>query len=191
MLNGIGVGIGFGGKVRKILIKDSFNRADSATTLGNTETGQTWVAQSAAWGTSGNAAYLTAGSSRTVISTAISNNYAVQITLKTVTSLDNLQRVIFRYVDTSNELYFGKATAAQYQLVKRVAGSATTLATIPQAPANGDVLRVEVRGSNIIAKINGVTVATVNDAANQSGTGFGLFSADNVGRFDDFVVEGI
>jgi hypothetical protein len=38
---GIAIGIPFQSKVRRILAKDSFNRADSST-LGNAETGQVW-----------------------------------------------------------------------------------------------------------------------------------------------------
>jgi hypothetical protein len=39
---GIGVGIGFGRRSRRAVVRDSFNRADNAV-LGNAETGQAWA----------------------------------------------------------------------------------------------------------------------------------------------------
>lgn len=185
---GIGIGIDSGTKTRKILIRDRFNRADNATSLGSTETGQVWTPQSNTPGIIGNQAYMAVGTGRVMISTTISDKFATQITFAVVSALDNVQRLHFRYVDSANEMFIGKLNATTYALVKRVAGALTTLGSIAQAPVNGDIVRVEVNGSNIKAKINGVKFAEVTESANLTGTGFGIF-ADTTTRFDNFTVE--
>lgn len=186
---GIGIGIDYGNKARKILVRDRFNRADNAATLGSTETGQVWTPQSNTPGIIGNMAYMPVGVGRVMVSTPYSDNFSAQLTFSVVSALDNVQRLHFRYVDSANELFVGKLNVTTYALIKRVAGGLTTLASITQTPANGDVLRVEVHGSNIRAKVNGVQFANVTESANITGTGFGFFASDTTSRFDNFVVE--
>lgn len=176
---------------RKIIVSDSFNRPDNAASMGKADTGQTWNPQSDTPGIINNKAYMAVGTGRVFMNTSISDNFAVQVTFDTVTALDNVLRLLFRYIDGSNEMFVGKLSATTYALVKRVGGTLTTLGSIAQEPVNGDVLRVEVRGSNIIAKLNGVPFANVSDSANSTGTGFGFFIGDSVARLDDFLIEGL
>jgi hypothetical protein len=188
---GIGIGISFGKRIKKMLARDSFSRADNLTTLGNAESGQAWTpTDSTVWGIESNTAKLVSGAGRVVVN-SVSDNYAVQAKLSTMAAGTNIHRVVFRYIDSSNELFFGKANATQYQLSKRVAGASTSLGLITQTPVSGDVIRVEVRGNRITAKVNGITIIDVTDSANSTGTKIGLYVGDTTARFDDFIVEAL
>lgn len=173
-----------------VIAADTYNRANGALTT--TETGGfTYVFESSPWNVSSNQAALSAGTSHTLFNTTTADNYAAEVKFSALGS--STQRWVFRSSMGvyNNYWYLGKISATQYQLAKRVTGTTTVLQLIDVIPAAGDLLRVEVRGTNIIAKINGNTVANVNDSFNQSATGFGYFVGDLPCRFDDMKIVAI
>lgn len=173
------------------IVSDSFNRPDNPSSLGVTSTGQAWVPDATGvWGITDGTASVITGTGRIIVNTPTSDYFAAQVTFSTIAATTNVQRLIFRYVDSLNEMFLGKADATHYEIAKRVDNIRTPLATIPIIPVSGDVLRVEVRGANIVFKLNGVVVANVNDSANSTGKGFGLNAgATSAAKFDNFLVD--
>ena len=68
----------------------------------------------------------------------------------------------------------GVGTATQY-ISKYVANAGTNIVNIPVTLAVGSVVRLEVQGTTLTAKINGVTMLTTTDASLASGSA-GLFA---------------
>ena len=166
--------------------KDSFNRADNATSLGSADTGQTWaVLNGGPWGIVSKQAYQpgNVAGSVAVVDATVSDG-VVQVSLSTMGTGAGL---VFRASDASNfwKLY---ASGSTYVLAKRVAGADTTVATISVAPSSGDLLSVALSGPAITVAINGVQRAVASDSFNQTATKHGLHASDNVARFDDFSV---
>lgn len=177
----------FGGSA--VVVSDDFARSDNLVTMGSATTGQAWTySGGSVYGISGSQACFIMGVGYATVS-ALSNYFSLQMKITIQPSGANFARLIFRYSDDNNELFFGKNDATSYVLAKRVGGTVSALQTIPQTPANGDILSVEVRGSNIIAKINGVQVANVADSANIGGSRIGFRTADTTARFDDFICQ--
>lgn len=171
------------------LVSDTFNRADSNTSLGNADTGQAWVALAGTWGISGNAAYSVSGVEyrNAAIDCGVSDGI---IKVKfSITS--RYQRLDFRVTDKDNLLSVSTETSS-YLLRKRVSGSWTALGTYSATPANGDVIEVTLTGSNISVKINGTERLSATESFNQTVTKHGLgYHAGGGGdaRWDDFSVE--
>lgn len=165
---------------------DSFNRADSAASLGNADTGQAWIVRSGTWGISSNAARLVVNSvsaDAALIDSGISN-VRVKVTFSIFSVV---QRLEFRSTDVDNR--FIVTVSTNYVLYRVQAGALTTLGTYNSAPANGDIVEVVANGSSIIVNINGVQRISVTDSFNQTATKHGL-SANNAScRYDDFSIE--
>lgn len=175
-------------------IDDSFNRADSATTLGNTDTGQAWTANRGTWGISSNQAYCV---------TAVDNDLAsvdwgspnMTVSVKMVAqALQRFYGVVARMTDASNYYMAMVAEGASVYLFKCVAGSYTVLVgpTSVSPPANA-VLSLQASGTSLVVKINGTTVISTTDSTfttgNRAGLRFGSTGAGaNGARWEDFQV---
>jgi hypothetical protein len=176
-----------------VTITDSFNRADSTSGLGNTETGQAWqtvagTGSTTTWGIVSGQAYNIAGQdSFQVVDSGVSD-CTVQVK---VTDNTNKQysRLIFRFVDNAN-YYMLQSNSTNYQLYKKVTGTFTALKTIAVTPAIGDVLKVVLSGSTITPYINGVAQAAATDAFNSTATkhGIGVTNSTTNAKFDDFSI---
>ena len=177
----------FGGTPPITYVFDDFNRVDNANSMGNAVTGQPWMVQIDTWGIFNNQAHIStsAGQSTIVIDSLHADDIAVQVTFA-VNS--NEQRLIFRYGGIANHWYV-RRNGINYELVKFVANSPVSMGTFATIPANGDVIRVELVGSNIVVKVNGTIAITVNDSFNQSSTIHGLGSLlNNTPLWDNFSV---
>lgn len=180
-----------------ISISDSFDRTDSASTLGNADTGEAWTAHQGTWGISGNTAYdptnadhdhatVDTGETAMVVSVVVSN-----------LSGAHAGGILARYVD-SNNFYLADGSGrlgGEVRLFKRVSGSYTSLGTSAAFSA-GDSLALSCNGSTISVLRNGSQVISVTDSA-VSGTRAGLRGGyDNSAggglsavRWNDFLVE--
>jgi len=174
---------------QKPIIEDGFNRADNNTSMGNADTGQAWTAVTATWGIISNTAYTPTATANAIsaIDTGLANGFA-QVKIAT---LGYRARLIFRCSDATNRWQLDLTTDAKLRLMKVVAGTATTLATVADVPVSGDVVGVVVIGANIKAFLNGVQRINVDDAFNQTATlwGIGSHSDDTGTRFDDYKME--
>lgn len=172
-----------------VLASDSFTRANS-TSIGKLETGQTWVNTAAPWGVSNGQAYVPtpdANLDRLIVDVGTPN---FSVTVVATVLADN-QRILFRYVDTANELYINMSTV-NISLNKRVANALTSLATINRTPVAGDIIRVICRGNSLTLYVNGTQLASVTDATFNTATKVGLALLNtNTARFDNFLVEAL
>lgn len=196
----ISLGVGLGLSARRIgvgvsLASDTFTRADSAVSLGSTESPVlAWSALVGTWGISTNRAYNVAATNNAVaVVTTAASDVTVSATMA-VLSAANTAGVAVRCSDGSNFIWVVGYTAASSNvlIVKRVAGADTVIATLtsPSALANGDVLSAVCSGNTITARINGVTVGSATDAFNNTAVKHGLTcgAGDATIRWDNFSI---
>ena len=191
---GVGISINYfqrrifsGGTPPITYVFDDFNRANNQSSLGNAITGQPWMVQLDTWGILNNQAYLASSSAQSTagIDSLHADDIAVQVTFS-VNSHE--QRLIFRYGGIANHWYV-RGFGTNYELVKFVSNSPVPMGTFTTTPVGGDVIRVELVGSNIVIKVNGNIAITANDSFNQSATIHGLGSlTNNTPQWDNFSV---
>ncbi len=174
--------------VPTLVVSDTFNRANSATSLGNTDSGQVWTATKGTFGISGNQAYISGGCpapAYAVVNAGITDA-TIQVTLST-----NTQdvRIPFRYVDLNN-MYWLESAGGSYVLNKYSNGVRTQPAsTIGATPANGDLINIVFIVANITVYVNEVPrILTSDSSINGTNYGIGTWCATSM-RFDDFSVS--
>lgn len=173
-------------KAAGILAWDSFNRADSALTLGNAESGQTWAYNSAnVFGTSTNRAYITGTGNSIAVLDVASQNYDVEVTLQT---LGTQFWLLWNYQDATNFWRFGyTGTASNVQKV--VAGTPTTWGANITFAA-GDVLRVSKRGARATLFHNDRPIDSYYDSTFAALTKCGVQAAGaSPTYFENFIVR--
>jgi hypothetical protein len=169
-----------------VSISDSFNRADSSTTLGSADTGQTWTALGGVWGIASNQARCFSNStqSHAVVDAGLTN-VTVQVTMSTVAGAAG--GLCWRAADPSN-LWMWEAGNG---LVYKVSGGSYTGVLGQNAgltAASGDVIKVVTSGNVHTFYKNGTQVGTLTDAFNSTATKHGLRDYNGLSRFDDFTV---
>ena len=164
-------------------VTDSFNRADNASTMGNTDTGQTWVPNSGTWGISSNRAYESAsapGGQRTTVVDSGMSDCNVQVTFTTYDDTG----LCFRSTDDNN--HFLNNTS---ELFRKQSGGYTSLGYFSSTFGSGDVMKVELNGTSIKVYRNGSLVLSATSSFNQTATKHGLRkNGASTSRFDDFSV---
>lgn len=156
----------------RIVVADSFQRADSAVSLGSADTGQAWTAHGGTPGIAGNQAYFAA--------TALDGGASVEsgaanVTVSVVcTAIGGDFGVIARLTDGSNYIRLVHTGGAVF-FQKRVGGGFTTFATQAWTLTAGDVFTLACSGNTLTARINGTQIGTTSDAFNNTATrhGFG------------------
>lgn len=192
MIIGIGMGFGFnsgvgGAASLPIVISDKFDRADNASSLGNADTGQTWTASAGTWGIQSNRAYTPAGTENYAVIDSGILNLTAEVTLAVRV---NRSGIVFRFTDSANWYRFVLSSTTVF-LQRRLANATTSLSSFAVTPADGDVLKVVVNGSQFMAYYNGELKATVNDTTFPTQTWVGMESAGSSCRLDNFKVEAI
>lgn len=183
---------------------DTFDRTDSATTLGSATVGGAWTPGNngdtgtlPTWGISSNQAYLAVIGSLVDRYAWVESSLAdcrITVTLTTASPEASVKAgIVFRRTDGSN-FWMARINNSTDQLLveKRVAGTVTAVDTQSVTIAAGAVLtlQVDLSGSSIITKVNGSTVSTVTDAALATATKHGIALNNTTGnpRFDDFLI---
>lgn len=169
-----------------VLVADTFNRADSSTTLGTTTTGsKTWQSYgtSNVWGITGNTAYpVTPRWDYPVyVDAGASSNLILSIK---VSMYHHYQQIFWRIVDDKN--YWVLQGEDVYRSIN---GTWVKMATLTTDIIDNDVVRVELVNDTHKVYVNGMLGATVVDSTHQSGTKFGMSSQNGSVRFDDFKIE--
>lgn len=168
------------------VVSDSFNRADSSTSLGSADTGQAWTALVGTWGITSNQAYNPVGGGDNQC-TAVVDAGVSDCTVQVTKPNSHDAGFVFRVVDANNYLMFTEAGV----LYKRVGGGFTSIATCAVG-SDGDVLAAVLSGTSVIVKRNGTQIVSVTESTHQSATKHGLrnyfpsFGASEL--FDDFTV---
>lgn len=176
-----------------IVASDTFDRANSAVSLGNADTGQAWVNQYGTWGIIDNTAYVAVEGvthHNSVVMDVGLSNVSVEVTFPTFSLNCGL---LFRGVDDANHLMVVIEDTGWLKIFKRVAGVFTELAFMEDyAFASGDTLKVVAIGPSIEAFKNGVSLGCIFDSTFITATKVGL-RAYNTGtvRFNNFKVRSI
>ena len=195
------------------LVRDSFNRPDSATTLGNADSGQVWTALSGTWGISSGQAYVVTtadGDYQAAVDVGRLNvQYACDVTLSPTLNRAN-PAFLLRGIDASNYLIAsiyktGTGSADVIQIYKRVSGTYTLLAVLNSAGSvEGTTYHfvISVVGNTITVYRNGGVVISYtligSDAVLFGGltatkVGFrlslGSLSDDGRSRWDNLLVK--
>lgn len=171
-----------------ILISDSFNRTNNTTSLGTTDTGQTWVVVSGTWGIISNQAYapIPTNPSIAYVDAGISD---ISVT-ETITWISN-EGFVFRYTDASNHLLV-RISSTGLGLFKNVTGTSTSIGNYAFTPTTTTyTLKVVAQGSSITVYLDGTQRITATETFNQTSTKVGMREASSSGRLDDFLVESI
>lgn len=151
--------------------------------------GELWTANVGTWGASGGAAAASALSGSLGIATVDTGVASVIVTAKVTRSGGNAG-IILRYADASNYVY-AIHDGTNAKLIKRVAGSETTLVNTAATYAAGAELRVVCDGTSFRLFYNGAAIGsaqTINDAGLASGTKQGFYTSNTGNTFDDFTV---
>ncbi|MBL7495115.1 RHS repeat protein, partial [Frankia sp. CNm7] len=172
--------------------RDVFTSANSSTTLGTTDDGETWKTSTGlgagTWGISSNQAYLaTASGNRNVATVPAAADGAFTFKLPVAQAGLGLA---FRYADADNYWRLvAQPSSGTWQLVKRVAGTETLVATSSSGLCctASDTLKVITYGESIIVQRNGTQILSASDPAVFYGSRAGPFAeATGAGRFDEF-----
>lgn len=168
-------------------VTDSFNRANSATSLDSADSGQGWSALAGTWGIDTNRAYR--------VGTTLAHGYAVvdsgmsdcTISVTVQGTTNNTGGLVWRASDASN-LWFTELGSSGFTTYSLTSGSLTNFGTTTVTFAAGDVMSVVLLGNSMTIKKNGVTARTLSDPFNVTATKHGLRDFAGVVRFDDFSV---
>lgn len=167
------------------LVTDSFNRADGA--IGVADSGQTWQQAGTSALITGNKCRSTAGTQAYI--DCGQSDVTIQLTMANRDPVNGSTRIIARFLDTNNYLYWGEnATTSTYQIVRKQGGLFTTLLDSGITPANGDVLKLVLSGSTLQGYRNGSLIATATSTFQQTRTEHGFGSPEDFSTADDFSV---
>jgi hypothetical protein len=169
---------------------DSFNRADSTTTLGTPETStQNWNALSGTWGISGNQAYTPSGGLCLATLDYGLNNCVIETNM-TVGSQCGL---VFRVQDTSNFFYIRMETDS-IRAYKKVAGTDTAIGSLFKVAGTfvNINLKVVLNNANIKIFIDGVLVIKAVDSTFLTQSIHGLYARlVDSSRFKTFSISSL
>lgn len=174
--------------VDPVAVYDSFDRADSSTTLGTADTGQVWATVidtgspgTTGWGIISNTAYMPSGAFQNLayVDSGLSD-CTVEVTMVNAAGDAG---VCFRVVNGSNNF-----VSTSNALFVRVSGSFTNLGSWGYVA--GDTIKVVLSGSSIKCYTNGVEQLSVTNTNHQSATNHGMRRNGGFAvRWDDFRVK--
>ena len=177
------------------LVADSFDRAN-ADSLGEAETGQTWISEMGTWGIKGNAAYVVEpreeGFRQVALldtETVYMNQGSVMVDFKNAVAGSG---IVFRYNNPFN--YYALVAqpgGANWKIEQIVGGKSTNLGLVP-APSTGAVsMTVQLRGFFFDVYAGDRAVASVKGEALPLAGGVGLYAtatAIEQGAWDSITV---
>lgn len=176
-------------------LSDTFNRANSTTTLGNADTGQAWTASSGTWGINTNQAYVVSLDTVDHVCSIEAGSANMSVSADILITSNN-PGLIFRLQDATNYLMvLCNSSSTQFQIYKRVAGVYTVLASsatgLYTINTTHNIL-VSASGNSLSVKMDGTTVVSVTDATFNTATKVGFRhqtpSSTNTARWDNLQV---
>lgn len=174
-------------------IIDSFDRANSTNSLGNTETGQTWINGAGVRNNLGiisNAAYSATASvdAAAAVECGSANGSITEVIGVTADYVGS----IFRYIDNNNYCLITYYAGASRLAVEGKSGGAgfggasTAGYYVSGSLANGDTLKVTMSGASITIYVNDVSKGTLTISQNTTGTKHGIKLYSNIARINSF-----
>lgn len=178
-----------------VIVSDSFDRANDAGTLGDADTGETWVPFTSTWGISGNKAYCSALSAATVGFVLVNAGAAdVDITCDITMEAAKFPSLAARFADDENYILV-QAVAGVVRLYKLVAGVVTELdagsAGLTHPDGETHTWRIVCNGNSITTYLDGVQIHDATESAHATVENHGLRCYDGpltTGRFDNFEI---
>lgn len=171
---------------------DSFNRADSASSLGALDGGEK---AGTAYEMTGNAVYgIDTNRARYFSGTgqAVHDYGTPDVELQLTSVVHAAGRLItFRYIDENNNFILYESASADYLIRRIVGGSISTVATFTTTAADNDVLKVVLFGSSIQVFVNGVRQINITDTNHQTATKHGLSLNGTTNRVDAWSCKAI
>ncbi|MGH9893110.1 MAG: hypothetical protein ACREA0_14200, partial [bacterium] len=177
------------------VIGDTFNRVDSATDMGSTDIGGThvWNQRVGTWGISGNQAYTSVSTIRSVatVGPTTVEDGLISVVLGQVGAVTH--GIVFRWVDTDNYLLM----RANGDLLKRDAGALSLLKASSVLEAglwlvhfNEGRIRVE-NGANGSTRLEHTLTLAEHDKYKEANIHGLYINESTTVRFDDFRIEGL
>lgn len=182
---------------------DSFDRADSATSLGSSDTEEDWTAGSGTWGIDTNQAQVVSGADAVATFDTTREDGTLSVLLTISGTTDRVKAgVVFRYIDESNYLLVKLEKTSgvdSLELLKREGGSYTVLESVTSfglSEGTQYALEVTLDEDDISVSLDAEeqiehTLAGGDETTFASGTRVGLWAdvvagADDAGsRWDD------
>lgn len=182
------------GALTGTIVSDAFTRADSTSTMGNADTGQSWANTGATYGISSNKGYLV--SVPGTLTAAYVNSAVSDCTVSVSVAMGagaTSVALVFRGDGTnSNWWAFGANSGSACVLYNKVGGSFNTLATGTTVLALNTTytLSVVLSGTSIVCKVGGSTEpnCSITNSTFQTNTRHGFAQSVVTTRFDDFLV---
>jgi len=171
----------------QLLISDSFDRANNASSLGNTDTGQTWTTFTGVPRIISNQASATTGIYRGYIETGITD---CVLSAKIVDVDSSGAALMFRIADVNNRYYVGVYPASLI-FGKFVAGVQTAISTITLDFVEDEIVKVIVNGTSIKVYVNDTLQVDTTDSDLATGTKCGIGMGTSDDYLDDFKIEAI
>ena len=189
MIIGVAVGVPFANVKNKLIVLDKFDRADSTSSLGKADTGQSWQAISGTWGISSNRAYVTAdGTDMFAILDAGISDGEVSVLISGTVDYD--ARLSFRIADVNN-WFIVDYGAGCFRLVRKLNGAYTELASYTAIRPSQFEVKAVLDGQLIKIFIDGVQRMSVTDSNHQTVTKHGIGGEKSSARLDDFTVRSV
>lgn len=189
---GLALGLPFsGGRVKKRVVFDTFDRPDNATGIGNAETGQLWTYPSTAWGIQGNQAYPTSAQSTNL---ALIESGVSDCEVSSDVILGSTDGICCRATDGGNYVVARIAiSSGGLGLFKIVSGTATQLGVYNFGAVAGNTYNIKIisNGASLKVLLDGVERISATDSFNQTATKHGLRVASGSAgvKYDNFMVE--
>jgi lysophospholipase L1-like esterase len=157
-------------------IADTFDRTDSTSSLGSTDTGNAaWTANNGTWGINTNTAYVSAGSGANI---ATINPGVADCSIEEDHKFGgNEGGLIFRYADAQNYI-MATIDGTNLYLKKRVANSLTTVSTYALPTSNNVIRKIKITGSgsSVIVSVDDTARISETIAELTANTKHGLYT---------------
>lgn len=159
-----------------VIVFDSFTRADSSSTMGNTETGQAWSPISSTWGISSNKAYEPSPGNGDAV--FVNAGYSNVTFISDMLWEDAGDGVMFRALGSAANDGFLFYLHSNQSAQLLVPGFGTALFNVAQTVVAGTTyqMKVVLSGSSISCYVDGVLKGTVSNATQSTATRFGFRS---------------
>lgn len=180
--------------VDPVLVSDTFNRTNNATSLGVADTGQAWVMGNQSLGISDNRAYSsypTQGYNypNNSIDVGVSD---VSISANIYSASNNAAIIRARIVDEDNYLVAEINQLGTLNVIKQINNVNTTIASKTVSFVTGALLRIDCKGTSIKVFYNDTLHFDLVETTLVNGTKHGLAIWDNNQTyFDNFKIEAI
>lgn len=175
-------------KNKQIVITDTFTRPNNPTSLGNTETGQTWEYFTGVFAIENQRARQTSTSTNNGVACINCNNSNVDISVEF--KYDEYSSICFRVLDQVNH-YRVRLSSSGFALFRMVNGTATNLMSQNITPSVGQtyIMRVVAKGNSLKCYLNETLLIDIADNYYMTQTRHGVFASNTKDTFDNVVIK--